>query len=124
MLSDAAKVGVIPIDASWCSSVRARAVGLQEDGTYAVENAEVRTHASSERPTDPMGEWIAARHRSSPSVMSGLSGGDGDSSHSSYPNSPYENDRCSDTECQCNSLVDEDKVTCGISPSGCGRSLW
>eukprot|EP00170_Pyropia_yezoensis_P001281 contig_5717_g1285 len=121
MLSDAAKVGVIPIDASWCSSVRARAVGLQEDGTYAVENAEVRTHASSERPTDPMGEWIAARHRSSPSVMSGLSGGDGDSSHSSYPNSPYENDRCSDTECQCNSLVDEDKVTCGISPSGCGH---
>lgn len=119
MLSDAAKVGVTPIDASWCSSDRARAVGLQDDGTYIVENAEVRTHASSVRPTDPMGEWIAARHRSSSSVVSELSGDDG-SDHSSYPDSPFDNDRCSDAACQCNSLAGGDMVTTtgGTPPSG------
>ncbi|OSX69361.1 hypothetical protein BU14_1590s0001, partial [Porphyra umbilicalis] len=97
MLSDAAKVAVIPIDASWCSSDRARAVGMQEDGTYVAGGEDVRPHAAAGHAPDGSHELYSARHRSSPSDAAG-------SDHSSYPDSEYDEDRCSDAECHCNTI--------------------
>jgi len=95
MLSDAAKVAVIPIDASWCSSDRARAVGMQEDGTYVAGAEDVRPHAAAGHAPDGSHELCSARHRSSPSDAAVAD-------HSSYPDSEYDEDRCSDAECHCN----------------------